>query len=77
MRYELWWKFIYPEEICPLICVFDTACLYREYSTPLVKSTTTDHTKLQNLTNEFGRHTTDGFFHTAGNDANYTLRLFS
>ncbi len=68
---------IYSEEICPIICVFDTASLCREYSTPLAKSTTTGHPKLQNLTNEFGRHTTDGFFHNAGNDANYTLRLFS
>lgn len=66
---------IYSEEICPLICVFDPASLYREYSTPLAKSTTTGHTKLQNLTNEFGRHTTDGFFHNTGNDVNYTLQL--
>jgi len=66
---------IYPEEICPLICVFDTACLYREYSTPLAKSTTTDHTKLQNLTKKFGCHTTDEFFHNVGNNADYTLQL--
>lgn len=66
---------VYPEEICPLICVFDPASLYREYSASLGQSTTTGHPKLQNLTNEFGCHTTDGFFHNAGNEANYTLQL--
>jgi hypothetical protein len=36
---------------------------------------TTDHPKLRNLTTEFGCPTTNGFFHNAGNDANYTLQL--
>ena len=41
---------IYPEEICPVLCVLDTASLYREHSALLIKSPTIDHPSLRNLT---------------------------
>ena len=42
----------------------------------LVNSTTIDQPSLRSLTEEFGYPTIEnGFFHNAGNDANYTLRL--